>query len=708
MKNKKGFTLIEVISVLIILSLLATIVVVQYATTIKESRKRLNEEQKSRLIEVAKNISLNNKECLKIAKENPNEGTMITLNQMRKNGYIANNDLKDLEENTLLNSCVIIKWDNEYEKFNYEYSIECTTPKTCNITAETEKVIVSSFYMEEGNINYTNKREVTYYLKYSASINAEYCVTFDNEASCNWKKLDPNSTSISGTLTLKDIENIAHLYIRNSNKNIISVIDDTIIYDVEPPVCTWKTSSKSFINNGSSLEIVLTCNDISGIRNTELLSSAINISNPSLVEISDAVVTTNGTNKDFKFTVYGKSGDGETKLSLKPSVISDNSGNFVIVEKSSSNITVDNIAPNGDVTIGNTNSRYTNTERIILNFSNVSSDVDKLCVSNSSAGNCTYVNYTPTYNWVLSSNEGAKTIYVSFMDKSGNVSSKTVTIYLDKTPPTCRAETTSNNFYLKNGSFIDYVVKCSDTNKIDDTEITSSMLLLDKRGEFDVSYEVLSSTSEGTKIRITAGSGDGLAILSLKDGSIFDAAGNANLRSLITDGVNVDNTPPTNNHIKINYNSTITNLRFVNVQIDSELKNQGGYYCLKTSDNVNSCSNSDWKQYSSSGNIQIGSTVGTHSVYAFFKDLAGNVSPSAATSSIKYNPSAVVCNIVEDGELLKVTSSYANLAALPYSVDGIEWTNNNILIKNENKKEYFSYIKDGNGETNYCTYSIDE
>ena len=81
MKDKKGFTLIEVISVLIILAILASLASVQYATTIKKSRERLNAEQKSRIVETAKNISLNNRDCLTTAKKNA-DGVQIALTDM--------------------------------------------------------------------------------------------------------------------------------------------------------------------------------------------------------------------------------------------------------------------------------------------------------------------------------------------------------------------------------------------------------------------------------------------------------------------------------------------------------------------------------------------------------------------------------------------------------------------------------------------------
>ena len=139
--NKKGFTLVEMIGVLIIMGILASIVTVQFSQIIKENRKKLNEEQKSRIVETAKNITLNNKSCLTKA-SNEEKGVKITLDQMKKFGYISNKDLKNLEDNTILNSCVVVKWDASYSKFLYEYNDTCPEVESCIIGSESEKVVV--------------------------------------------------------------------------------------------------------------------------------------------------------------------------------------------------------------------------------------------------------------------------------------------------------------------------------------------------------------------------------------------------------------------------------------------------------------------------------------------------------------------------------------------------------------------------------------
>ena len=710
-KDKKGFTLIEVISVLVILGLLATIIVTQYSLVIRESRKSLNEEQKSRLVEVAKNISLNNKSCLEIAKNSADEGVKITLDQMKNNGYIANNQLKNLEDSTALNSCVIIKWDENYNKFEYEYSESCDSARTCMVTAESEKVIVSSFYVGEANTNYTNKRNVDYYVHYSSSINAEYCITLENEASCSWKKLSTNSTTLGGNLNLNNVENIAHLYIRNSNKNIIASIDDSIIFDTASPVCSWGAPTKSYINNGSSTEIVLSCSDVAGIRNVELLASAININGENLVTLSDAIVTNKGTGKDFKFVVQGLTGNGNVTLSLKSGVISDTSGNLVNTEYSSGRIYVDNIKPEEFIiTVGDSNNRYTNSDTVTLNFSNVSSDVRSMCISNSSVGNCEYTTFASTVaNWHLTGDSGEKTIYVTLIDEAGNTRSSSVQIIQDTMPPTCQVSTGSSvsNFYLKNGSYIDYVITCSDNSGhiANNVSFSTSNFIVNNIGDNNVSLSVFNHTSTGATLRVQALNGNGKTIVYLAANSVYDLAGNGNILDLDNDKaiarVTIDNLPPYDNGVLINYGATKTHLDSLTITLRSSVREDNGFYCL--TDNPSTCD--EWNSYpiNSVAAFNIRKVKGEHTVYAFYKDRAGNMSMEAASDSIYYDSEALYCSLtLDNGSILIRPSNVNNLASEPYSTDGNAWTSENRLALIDGQKSYFTYIKDLNGDTNYC------
>ncbi len=702
MKDKKGFTLIEVISVMIIIAILVSLASVQYAATIKSSRKRLNDEQKSRITESAKNISLNNRNCLTQAKNDPN-GVKISLEDMKKYGYISNKVTKDLEENTILNSCVIIKWDEKYSKFNYEYVETCPDINTCIITAETEKVLVSSFYLEEGNPSYTNKKDVTYYLKYSSSINAEYCVTLENEASCNWKKLNINSTDASGKLTLKNVENIAHLYIRNSNKNIIATITDSIAYDVAAPTCRWLSPSNDYVKNGSTTELTLRCEDTSGIKNTELLKSSIIVSNTSLATVSDAIVVENGSNKDFRFVVSGLEGNGSVTLQLLSNEISDNSGNLLTSTITSNAIKIDNIAPDGTVQVkheGNVGSAYTNTENIELEVTNVSSDIDSVCISNID-NNCTdWKKYKSSYDWVLQLGDGSKKVYVSLKDKAGNINKKDTTIYLDKTAPTCVVEPKSSVSYdLKSGGYNEYLVVCSDNYKIGSFTLSNSDLFIDNPL---VTASITNQTSNEITIKVTALTGDGRARVYINTNTITDSAGNKNSKQIEIANLNIDNTPPLNTSIKLNYGATITNNRLVNVVLSSD--SITGYYCLTLTNDVSSCT---WNDYANLGSFLLKEAAQNYTIYAFFKDVAGNVTSNGISSSINYNPDAVSCYLTTADGKVTINSSYASLDENPYSWDNKTWSTIKEQILAPTDKTYRAFIKDASGNVNYCELSYE-
>ena len=706
MRDKKGFTLIEVISVLVILAILASLASVQYATTIKKSRERLNAEQKARIVETAKNVSLNNRNCLEKAKNNK-DGVQISLTDMISYGYISNAEYKDLENNTLLNSCVVIKWDNQYSKFDYEYNDTCPEINTCDITAETEKVLISQFILGEKDSNYTSQQEISYHLEYSTTINAEYCVTLGTETSCAWKKLDMNSKKVDGNLKLTELgnmdQNIVHLYIRNNNKIIISSQTASVTYDNQAPNCNWLTPSNSYVRNSSTTELTLRCEDAAGIKNTTLSKNAIVISNDNLVSINDAIVEDAGTSKNFKFIVTGLVGNGSVTLSLNANAISDKAGNVVAKIIKSNPIVLDNIAPEGKVSIKN-GTIYTNSENVELELKNVSSDIDSVCISNVE-NNCTnYKNYKNTYSHTISLGDGSKTIYVSLKDKAGNVNKLNATIKLDKTEPTCRIEPKSTiSYYLKDGSYNEYIIRCSDNFEIGNYTLSTSNISTDNQL---VKAEVTRFVTNEATVKVTALTGDGKTKIYLNPGSVLDSAGNTNTKQIEIASLTIDNTPPLNNSILINYGATITNNKTLILTLNST-DNVGGYYCLNKTNKIEDCT---WNNYSKEGsyilNTSAINTTENHTIYAFFKDIAGNISTSVL-DSINYNSDSVSCILQIKDDKVKINSSYLSLASNPYSWDNKNWTSNNEIPLESGVRIYRAFIKDNAGNINYCDISYE-
>ena len=131
--------------------------------------------------------------------------------------------------------------ENRYENLAEERVTEIFDMAENNVFDIEKKLVkyMHSFKLKDSNnkVNFTNKSSVKYYLNYTSSINAEYCVTLGNEASCTWQKLSMTKNSAEGNINLVSGVNIAHLFIRNANRNIIATINDTINYDIEAPSC---------------------------------------------------------------------------------------------------------------------------------------------------------------------------------------------------------------------------------------------------------------------------------------------------------------------------------------------------------------------------------------------------------------------------------------------------------------------------------------
>jgi len=112
---KKGFTLIELVAVIIILGIIAVITIPVADKVIKDSKETLYKAQIEDIIEGAKAWSTNNASSL------PTEGKMktITLGELQKGGYI-DKDLENPKTGLKFSETTLITIENKNGGFNYQ------------------------------------------------------------------------------------------------------------------------------------------------------------------------------------------------------------------------------------------------------------------------------------------------------------------------------------------------------------------------------------------------------------------------------------------------------------------------------------------------------------------------------------------------------------------------------------------------------------
>lgn len=128
--NKKGFTLVELLAVIIILAIILTIVLPTVSTTLNKSKNTIYDIQLNDILKSTYDYSLNN---IKLLPE-INKKNYITLNELKKSGFLENN-IKDPKTNENFDNDLVISIENVGPRYknnekqsllngNYLYKIE--------------------------------------------------------------------------------------------------------------------------------------------------------------------------------------------------------------------------------------------------------------------------------------------------------------------------------------------------------------------------------------------------------------------------------------------------------------------------------------------------------------------------------------------------------------------------------------------------------
>jgi len=120
--NKKGFTLVELLAILVLLSIIALITIVSVKNILSDSKNSLSETQVKNIEEAAKAYylkegSLYSNECVNVSK-------------LIEKGYIESKDVKDPKNNKSMTGSV----DIIYGSNNYIYEYKSNACEVCKLT----------------------------------------------------------------------------------------------------------------------------------------------------------------------------------------------------------------------------------------------------------------------------------------------------------------------------------------------------------------------------------------------------------------------------------------------------------------------------------------------------------------------------------------------------------------------------------------------
>lgn len=115
--NKKAFTLVELLAVIIILGIIALIAVPTVFKIIDSSKDELYNDQIVQIENAAKRWTVENAYEEKSYK--------VTINELISGGYLEgtkNNKVLDPRDKSEMTGCVIIDYDTNTNQYTYQYS----------------------------------------------------------------------------------------------------------------------------------------------------------------------------------------------------------------------------------------------------------------------------------------------------------------------------------------------------------------------------------------------------------------------------------------------------------------------------------------------------------------------------------------------------------------------------------------------------------
>lgn len=429
MKDKKGFTLTELLAVIVLIGVILAIAVPSYQSYVTRTRKEVLESYKANIIDAANQYAA---ECFQENRLGECKGREDIWDDIKKNLKNSNDILKEYE--------VTVKIDNGPSNVSDLYSISLVMKKRSsneetrvdtavnNTSDSTDNKTTSRISINGTALTQNNTIEGIFPAKPTLSItgNVQEVTLKEIKSSC---KLETNlfSSTTKCNLNLENGENKIKITYKDGNKEEITINADTINPKIETSNINTSPTNK--------VEFTVTIND----DHLDLVKSPNECKIDEDKEITKKYICTITENGKYSFSAIDKAGNTATKYitisnitSEKPSVILNIDNEAVSKSKS---IEIEYVSGSNGNDIG-----FNTDQKLKWKLINTSNNKEEKTgeipnLSNRGSQKVEINGLTGTYRFIV---EG-------LTNKAGNKNNdEERTIRLDNTPPSAVVVTAPN------------------------------------------------------------------------------------------------------------------------------------------------------------------------------------------------------------------------------------------------------------------------
>ena len=518
-----------------------------------------------------------------------------------------------------------------------------STVKTCAILRDT--VVPTGSININASALYATSQKVTLNLFGADNSSGISAMSFSTD-NANWTASEAYAVSKAFTLPAGDGTKTVHVKYFDKAGNASPVYSKNIILDATMP------SGSIGINSGApyaaSTSVTL---NLSGVDT----GSGITTMSFSSDGATWSAAETYAATKTYALS----SGDGTKTVYVR---FYDKAGNM---SQFSDSIVLDTLVPTGTVKV-NGGVSYINQATVMLNLSaaDTGSGVSAMSFSTNGTTWGAAEAYVTAKAWIFASGDGAKSIYVKFLDNSGKWSAvMSVTVTLDTVKPSGSININSSALYATSQTV---------TLNLSGTDASSGISTMSFSTD---NTNWTTPVAYVTSKTFTLPAGDGTKTVYVK---YFDKAGNASL--IYSKSIYFDVSQPTGT-ITINSGATYATSAAVTLNLSGADSGSG---IAKMSFSTNGTTWTAAEAYAASKAFTLPTGDGAKTVYVKYYDKAGNVSQVfsksiildtlAPVGTVKVNGGLLYINQTAATLNLSATDAGSGLQSMSFSTNGTIWT----------------------------------